>query len=178
MTPKLGDVTLELRLLAKCSPSQIPPLTTSLLFTHWRAGRMLGVLFVFLPGNPDHVLTRLLDFYIKMLLFALSFHHGSPGTRNCCTKLHLPPLPVETKKWCRCHSYPWFQPSRGLSHHSWGLSAGTEAFQNESWGKDQTKLTVPHETMRGGNGDHPPRALMAANRTNSLGFFWMHLIWH
>lgn len=83
ITPKLGDVTLELRLLAKSSHSQISLLTNS-LFTHWRAGRMLEVPFVFLPSNPDHKTTGFL--HQDAAVFALSFHYGSPGTRNCHTK--------------------------------------------------------------------------------------------
>lgn len=171
MTPKLGDVTLELRLLAKPSPSRISLLTISLLFTHWRAGRMLEVLYVFLPSNPDHVLTRLLDFYIKMLLFALSFHCGSPGTRKCYTKQalgFLPPLPMERKKWCRCHGFNL----PGICHSTVeGNQCWCRRFPKWVWCTDQTKLTAPQETTRGGKGDHPSRALMAANnRTNSVGF--------
>lgn len=172
MTLKMGDVTLLLRLLAKPSPSQLSLLTNSLLVTHRRAGRLLEVLFVFLPSNPDHVLIRLLDFYIKMLLFVLSFHRGSPGTRKCYTKQalgFLPPLPMETKKWCRRHG---FNPP-GICHSTVeGNQCWCRRFPKWVWGTDQTKLTVPRETTRGGKGDHPPRAPMATNnRTNSLGYF-------
>lgn len=57
---------------------------------------------------------------------------------------------MKTKKWCRCHGYLWFQPSRCLSQHSWQESVLVQKFSKVSGGKDKTKLTVPQETMRGG----------------------------
>lgn len=52
---------------------------------------MQEVLFVFLPSHPPHILARLLDFDIKLLLFLLypdtTLNHHPPGMKESYTKL-------------------------------------------------------------------------------------------
>lgn len=120
---------------------------------------MLEVLFVFLPINPDHLLTRLLDFYIKMLLFALSFHYGSPWKRSCYPKQASSAI----RHWGFCLHSQWKQRNGvdAMATHGFNLPGVCHNIvdRNQCWyrsfskwvgGKDKTKLTVPQETMRGG----------------------------
>lgn len=75
---------------------------------------MQEVLFVFLPSHPPHILARLLDFNIKLLLFLLypdtTLHHHPLGMKESYTKLARSAIgcfssdlhsQLETKKWCR-----------------------------------------------------------------------------